>query len=272
MAGVQRGWGAAPFAMACLLALWMTAAAQADTPGAVRYQGVLTDELGVVLPDGVYHLRFRIYPAPAGGAAVFDQTLRVRVTDGLYAVILSSWSPGVLPGDLALGLDEVNQGRFLQITVESDPGGDLAVPLDLLPRQELASVPYALSTGRADDAQALDVPAPPPLPSNAIILWDDPGGVCPPGFTEVAALRRHFPVGANLAANDPDVAEQDATYGEAIANVPGASGGRFRTYTNDSVQFKSRRNADPDPEDVAPRGHTHNAVPPLYTLLACRKT
>jgi hypothetical protein len=124
-----------------LAALLVTLPAAAGAPSTLSYQGVLTDENGVVVPDGPYTLRFEVFTAVDDLTPVFSQDLGVEVTHGLYNVILSG-SSGSIPTDLAIAFDDANQGRYMQVTILSGGGLDGTV---LSPRQEIASVPYALT-------------------------------------------------------------------------------------------------------------------------------
>lgn len=130
-----------------------TASATAGPPGALSYQGVLTDGAGVVVRDGTHGLAFQVLDQPTGGMLLFEQTLSVQVVDGLYNVILTS-APGMPQRDLAAAFEEGGFDRYMQVTITSDGNGLLPVPLVLSPRQQIASVPYALVAGRADRAGA----------------------------------------------------------------------------------------------------------------------
>ena len=114
----------------------------AASPEIMSHQGLLILPDGQVAPDGLYEMRFRICDSPAGGCvpAVWEQTLaNVQIQRGLYNVLLSA------PG-LADAFSTSN--TWFEIALLSAPGG---VPIDpggttLTPRQQIGSVPYALST------------------------------------------------------------------------------------------------------------------------------
>jgi hypothetical protein len=120
-------------------ALALPRPAQAVAPELMSYQGVLLQNDGIAVPDGVYDLRFRLFDQQSGGTPVFEQTLSTQVVHGLYNVILSS-NGGY---DLASVVTQ-NAQLFIEVTVLANPP---IVPSDvtLLPRQQLASVPYALT-------------------------------------------------------------------------------------------------------------------------------
>jgi len=113
--------------------------ARVIAPELMSYQGVLVQNNGIAVPDGVYDLRFRLFDQQTGSTHLFEQTLSAQVVHGLYNVILSS------NGSYDLGdVVTVNPQLFMEVTVMASPP---AVPTNvtLLPRQQLASVPYALS-------------------------------------------------------------------------------------------------------------------------------
>jgi len=127
--------------------------ARAQAPELLSYQGVLTLSNGTVVVDGLYGIRFSVYDAPSSGTLRFEQTLQVMVKDGLYNVMLSSQAGWSLKDAFA------GAPRYMETAITSAPGGSgISPPLILAPRQEVASVPYAIT--------AMSAPAPPAaLPS-----------------------------------------------------------------------------------------------------------
>lgn len=115
-----------------LLALALPLYARAQAPSTVSYQGVLTNNLGTLVPDGDYDLSFRIFTTALGPpppAAVWSEAhLDVPVVNGGFSVILGSITPLTLAFDVPY---------WLSIQVGADP--------ELSPRVELASSPYSLS-------------------------------------------------------------------------------------------------------------------------------
>jgi hypothetical protein len=136
--------------------------AGALAPELLSYQGVLVRDNGVAVPNGVYNLRFRLFDHPTTGSQVFEQTLSTQVTNGLYNVILSN-NGGYDLGDVMLQNSEL----FMEVTVLATPP---AVPADitLLPRQQIASVPYAMA------ADVLLTPSPPVFTSPATRVHTNP--------------------------------------------------------------------------------------------------
>ncbi|MGH7726031.1 MAG: hypothetical protein ACREOU_11450 [Candidatus Eiseniibacteriota bacterium] len=117
-----------------LAALIMTAlvfvpVAGADVPSTMSYQGVLTDDVGNLVPDGTYDLTFSIFDVSVAGAALYTETHpAVLVTKGGFSVIIGEITPITLPFDVQY---------WLEVQVNLDP--------PLVPRVKLASSPYGLS-------------------------------------------------------------------------------------------------------------------------------
>ena len=109
--------------VAVLVALAATAyAGPFDTIG---YQGVLTDQNGVVVSDGDYSIVFTLY---VGSSPVWTETQLVPVAGGRFNVALGSVnSLATLPFD---------QSYSLGIKVGADP--------EMTPRTPLHAVPYSL--------------------------------------------------------------------------------------------------------------------------------
>lgn len=102
---------------------------------AFTYQGRLAD--GSVPATGIYDLRFTLYDAGTNGNVVAGPLTNapVGVTNGLFQVTLD-FGAGVFDGS----------GRWLEIGVRTNGGGAYAA---LLPRQAIASTPYALRAASA---------------------------------------------------------------------------------------------------------------------------
>lgn len=132
------------FAATLLTGLALAASARAGAPELISYQGVLLQSGGIAVQDSVYDLNFRLYPQESGGTHVFDQTLTVQVTNGLYNVILSN-NPGYDLGDVV----QAHSLLYMQVTILADPAQGIPSDVVLQPRQQLASVPYALSAGES---------------------------------------------------------------------------------------------------------------------------
>jgi hypothetical protein len=109
----------------------------ADVPEFMNYQGVLREGSGVPVPDGTYALTFRLYDVQTGGLALWTEAQTTDVVDGMINVKLGKTIP--LSG--------------LEFDVPYWLGIAVGVEAELVPRIELATVPYA---GRAAVANHCD--------------------------------------------------------------------------------------------------------------------
>ena len=108
----------------------------AQTPQTISYQGILTDDSSVVVPDGAYSLTFSFYDIDTGGTALWSEThASVTVVNGLFNVILGSVDSVGNPLDLPF-----DQQYWLGVQVD---GG-----AELTPRVQLTSSPYSLNGGQ----------------------------------------------------------------------------------------------------------------------------
>ena len=103
---------------------------QAQAPQMFRYQGRLLDNDALV--SGNLNFSFKLYSAPTGGAALYEDAATVTVVDGLYSTMIGDDSSS--GGDLGDALK--NPAVYLEITV----GGET-----LTPRERIVSVPYAMN-------------------------------------------------------------------------------------------------------------------------------
>jgi hypothetical protein len=119
--------------------------ASGEIPGLVSYQGYLTDTEGLPM-EGPVDLTFGLYEAMSGGGAIWTETQAgVPLTEGYFHVLLGSVNP-------LSAADFADPERYLQVSV--DDGGGVVD----LPRQRLASVPYAMQAAGAPWAGLSDVP------------------------------------------------------------------------------------------------------------------
>ena len=115
-----------------LLLLLLSFPVQAAAPAALSYQGFLTDSVGNPV-SGTWTVTFGLFSTPAGGAALFEESLDVTTDKGLFSVYLGT-------PDNPLPVASFENGKlFLELTVETDDG-----PVALTPRQQVVSDPYAL--------------------------------------------------------------------------------------------------------------------------------
>lgn len=93
----------------------------------IPIQGRLTDADGIPVPDGTYRITFRLYDAVEGGNLLCEDADDPFVTNGLFTALMGYCTTGDING----------QELWLGIKVESDE--------EMLPRQQIAPVPYARS-------------------------------------------------------------------------------------------------------------------------------
>ncbi len=108
----------------------------APIPTEINYQGYLTDDSGIPL-DGSYTVVFSLYDQATGGNPLWEQTCVVDVSAGLFSVPLKH-----------LGEENFSGDRFLGVQVGDDD--------EMIPRQQLTSVAYALWADHANYANTLD--------------------------------------------------------------------------------------------------------------------
>ncbi len=119
--------------------LWAAITANGDVPELMSYQGYLEDSSGEPLNSSV-DLTFAIYDASTGGNKVWEEThTGVSMNEGFFSVQLGA---GTVPTPLTSSVFD-GATRYLQVQVASDPP---------LPRQRIASVPYALQADVAGSA------------------------------------------------------------------------------------------------------------------------
>lgn len=107
--------------------------AYARVPPLMNYQGKLTDEYGVPVPDGSYSIWFRIYDDSTGGNVLWaEEQSSVQVSGGLFSVLLGCIFP--ISDTIFTG-----PTRWLEIQVSSDP--------EMMPRKPIVSVGYAFFDG-----------------------------------------------------------------------------------------------------------------------------
>jgi len=151
-----RAWWTVGLAMACL-AGGTTFAASETVPAAVNYQGKLTDNLGNVVKSGYYEIQFRIWNDPTKSDSanyIWGRTFPLHVvTNGMFNVLLTN--DGEVPGSPSVNsiLDAfAGPDRYLGLTVTRNPDGPVDTPVEITPRQKLATAPYAIHAHQATSA------------------------------------------------------------------------------------------------------------------------
>lgn len=122
--------------LAVPLAFALPSAAAADPPEKIRIQGTISQLGGAAVIDDVYQFEVRLYEQASGGVALVTMPATGNVAGGAYSLLVGPTTPG----DLSAVID---QAGYVEIEVVSNSGG--AIGETLVPRQQLASVPFALN-------------------------------------------------------------------------------------------------------------------------------
>lgn len=148
----------------------MSLSAFAAVPAIINYQGKLTGNDGKPVTDGAYALRFAIYDVPVGGTPIWSEpNATVQVKDGLFSVLLGSLIN--LPANIFDAKD-----RFFGVQVGTDP--------EMAPRQQIASVPFAVKAATADKATQAEnaTVAGNGVPIGGVIMWSGAANEIPSGW------------------------------------------------------------------------------------------
>ena len=134
--------------MAALAAAWLAAgptfAASEPVPAAINYQGKLTDNLGNAVRSGYYEIQFRIWNDPTKSDSanyIWGRKFPLHVvTNGMFNVLLTN--DGEVPGSPSVTsiLDAfAGTDRYLGLTITRNPDGAVGTPVEITPRQKLAT-------------------------------------------------------------------------------------------------------------------------------------
>ena len=136
----------------------LSAAAIAEVPVLISYQGRLTDEFAEPLPDDDYAMRFAIYEDSLSSKTVWEEAQVVTATRGIFTVLLGSVTP-LDPSDFD------THDLFLGMRLASEEE-------EFQPRLRLSSAGFSFRAMYADTADyALAVPA------GDAVGWIDAGTV-----------------------------------------------------------------------------------------------
>jgi len=144
-----------------ILFSFTTAVWAQSVPTMINYQGMLTGQAGSTLAAGPYVLQFRIWDSPTNTSAtdlIWGQLQNVTVqTNGVFNVILGSPGgsaiSGATPAVNNLAYAFTGSNCFLGLTVTISNGVAISIPSEIIPRQQLLSVPFAVQAQQAVQAQ-----------------------------------------------------------------------------------------------------------------------
>jgi hypothetical protein len=110
----------------------------AQIPKVISYQGILTDTAGIAKPDGLYNFTFLMYEASSGGNALWSESKKLNVKNGLFSTNLGDNTP--------FGNDvKFDKPCWLSIQIESDA--------ELPSRIMLTPTAYSISSINSDTAE-----------------------------------------------------------------------------------------------------------------------
>ena len=192
----------------------------ATPPNVLTYQGHLLDDAGDPVADGAHEITFSMWDAGTGGTRLWGpETHQVETSDGFFAATLGTTDTIEVE---ALGTD-----TYLAIEV----GGET-----LSPRQQLASVAFALSASHAEaagNAERLDGE-----PASTYLSWSNLTDV-PSGFADGVDDGQQYDVGDGL----------DLFGTELSVDASDLAGDGLTTFKNNlTLDFTA----------VAPDEHTHS--------------
>ncbi len=145
---------------AVFAALFCCAAAHAQPPNLVHYQGRLLDNAGDPV-NGTVDMAVRLYTQETGGSQIWGQTLAsVAVSDGVYQFYF---------GDASFPDALTNAACWLELEVAGEVHG---------PRKRLISAPYALRAGTTSRLTTEYSGVPP----GVVIMWSGTLGSIPSGW------------------------------------------------------------------------------------------
>ncbi len=148
--------GLAILAGAVLLSIAVVRASE-TVPAAINYQGKLTDNLGNAVKSGYYEILFRIWNDPTKSDSanyIWGRTFPLHVvTNGMFNVLLTN--DGTTYGSpTAVSILDAFTGteRYLGLTIMRNPDTTVTSPVEITPRQKLATAPYAIHAHQATSA------------------------------------------------------------------------------------------------------------------------
>jgi YVTN family beta-propeller protein len=122
-----------------IVLLLFAALAWGAIPQTINYQGYLKNTDGTPVSSAV-NVVFSLYTSSSGGSALWSETRSVTPVNGIYSAQLGSVTP--FPANLF-----ANDTLWLGVKVGSD--------VEMTPRQQMTTAPYAFRAATADSAAAI---------------------------------------------------------------------------------------------------------------------
>lgn len=173
---------------------YFSIASAAGIPKTINYQGNFSDGSGQPF-TGTRQVVFSLYEAASGGMALWTETIAaVTVTSGRFSVVLGNITPiepSIFKGDTYLGIK-------------------VGTANEMVPRQKLTSVPYAMTAGSGG------------IPKGGIIMWSGSIQDIPEGWALCDGQKRTASDGTEITS--PDLRDRfvvGAGSGYAVASTGG---------------------------------------------------
>ena len=124
----------------------------------LNYQGKMTDDSGVMVANGDWNFRFRIYDAAAAGNILWTErwvstTTQVSTVNGIFSIALGSLGQA----DALADIDWNSDTLYLQVDLDADNNGSFEE--SFVTRKRLTSVPYAFNASLLDGLNATSTAA-----------------------------------------------------------------------------------------------------------------
>jgi fibronectin-binding autotransporter adhesin len=152
----------------------------ASTNGTMNFQARLLTSTGAVVPDGNYHMEFKLYTASSGGVAVWTET---RTTGNLVTVVNGYFSVNL--GSVTAFGGGINWDQDLYITMNIGGSGGAASwdgeMTNAGTRMKLTGVPYAFRAGvlaKLTGANTSTLDFATQTAARSILLPDEGGTLC----------------------------------------------------------------------------------------------
>ena len=197
-----------------------------DSTTTISYQGRLADSSGNPITTPGVGMQFRLYNTDTGGSPLWEEShTAVPVEDGLFHVLLGSTNP------IPVSLLANNNTLWLGITVGSDS--------EMVPREQIASVPYAMIASTVPDGSITEDKLAPGLsliPPGTIVMWSGPLSEIPDGWAlcdgtnGTPDLTDRFILSVS-AGEDPGETGGSHTKTLSVSNLPSHT----HTFTTDSA-------------------------------------
>ena len=226
------------FSFITLVFASLACAADSPVPGAIQYQGRLTNAQGETASDGsAYEIEVRFWSEPTGGDFLWGERHgNVSTHNGAFNIVLGSNDAAALDStiftDIKAALAESSVYLGLTVT-KTGNGTPIANPEEMLPRQQWLTVPFSVRSDIAEISKAVvnDGVTTAMLQDAAVTREKLAVGAAVPPGTVVAFIGDEAPLGWLMC----DGSEVSRTAYPSLASVADQ---RFGAATNSNTHFK----------------------------------